>query len=144
MSIRNNEKGFTLLEILIVLIILGVIAGLAIPAFQGQVERGRAQEAYQNITHVRDSLGRYFANNNTFVGATLSAACAGGGTLDYTPNCAAGNIVPTNWFNYAVGGLGAATYTVTATRTAASAGNCNGQTIVVNQSGTPTLGACYA
>lgn len=41
----RSKKGFTLLELMIVLIALGMVAGLMFPVLTAQVERNRAQEA---------------------------------------------------------------------------------------------------
>ncbi len=79
--------GFTLLEILIVLVIISVLAGLAMPSYFAQVERVRSSEALNHLTVAKHSLNRYFAQNNSYAGATLSPI---GTNLDYNPNIAVG------------------------------------------------------
>ena len=46
----KKNSGFTLIEILTVIVILGVLAGLAVPVYVGQVEKARGSEA---IDHLR-------------------------------------------------------------------------------------------
>lgn len=146
MFAKLNNKGFTLLEILIVLIILGVIAGIAVPAFQGQIEKGRAQEAYRNISMTKESLVRYFSQREpqTYVGASLGAGACNGGVrpgqnLDFNPNCVS---TGANLFTYTIGNLGAATWTITATRNAG--GPCATGTIRLNETDvTPVGTGCF-
>ena len=47
-----NKKGFTLLEIIIVIIIVGVLASLALPRFFSTVEYSRSTEALASLTSV--------------------------------------------------------------------------------------------
>ncbi|MCG3176036.1 MAG: hypothetical protein MOGMAGMI_00974 [Candidatus Omnitrophica bacterium] len=122
---RFNNRGFTLIEILIVVIIIAVLAGLAVPMFQGTVERSRRAEAIQNLSATRASMLRYFAQNNTYVGATFA-------NIDFNPNTGGGG--QTAHFTYALGGLAAATFTVTATRNAVNGGDGT-STVTINQAG---------
>lgn len=41
---RNTQKGFTLLELMVVLVIIGILAALAVPTYQGQVKRAKFAE----------------------------------------------------------------------------------------------------
>jgi prepilin-type N-terminal cleavage/methylation domain-containing protein len=60
------KKGFTLLELLIVVIIIGILAGLAIPNFFRGVERARWAEAKTIIGTLRASQIRYRAQNGVY------------------------------------------------------------------------------
>ena len=55
-----NKSGFTLLEIIIVIIIVGVLASLALPRFFGTIEYSKAQEALTNLAVLRRSMGRCY------------------------------------------------------------------------------------
>ena len=132
MKILKNARGFTLLEVLIVLVILAVLAGLAIPAYQAAVEKSRSQEALTSLASAREAMIRYFAVNNTYVGAAL-----GVGAMDYDPNVAVGGQALI--FSYALSNLGAATFTITATRQGGPVG-----TVTINQAGTVGRTGVYA
>lgn len=70
---RKGEQGFTLIEILVVLLILTVLASIAIPLFANQ--RGKAHDA-QAKTAIRDATGAievYHQDHNTYDGADAAA-----------------------------------------------------------------------
>jgi prepilin-type N-terminal cleavage/methylation domain-containing protein len=60
------KKGFTLLELIIVIIILGVLASLAVPQYINAVERGRLGEALSLLGLIRSSQMRYYAQFGNF------------------------------------------------------------------------------
>jgi type IV pilus assembly protein PilE len=63
----NRKSGFTLLEIIIVIIIVGVLASLALPRFFATVEFSRSTEALASLTALRQSVERcYLANSGTY------------------------------------------------------------------------------
>ncbi len=76
-----RNKGFTLLEILIVLVILSVVAGLMFPVLSVQVERSRAQEAVTALGTVKEAMVRYWQREDpgNYTGATFA-------TIGFDPN----------------------------------------------------------
>ena len=56
---KRNKKGFTLVELLLVLVILGVLAGIVVPRFAGQTERARETAAETQISAFKTSLSTY-------------------------------------------------------------------------------------
>ncbi|NQT75968.1 MAG: prepilin-type N-terminal cleavage/methylation domain-containing protein, partial [Candidatus Omnitrophica bacterium] len=69
-----SKKGFTLLEVLIVVIIIGILASIAMPQYISTIEKARSGEAVANIGSLRTSLDRYWYQNAgaTTAGATTS------------------------------------------------------------------------
>lgn len=122
----RGRKGFTLMEVLIVIVILGVLAGLAVPMYQASVEKSRKAEALATLGALRQSEIRYFATSGSYT-ATL-------GQLDFDPNATAGG--QTIHFTYAVAVTGGGTgFTATATRNAVDGGDGT-STVTINQAGT--------
>lgn len=106
MRLKNNKSGFTLLEIIIVIIIVGVLASLALPRFFATVEFSKSAEALQSLAVLRDSVERYYlASGGTYVGSTMA-------NLDI----ANPGTSPGARFTYAISGQSAIGYTIQASR----------------------------
>lgn len=56
----RKEKGFTLLELLIVVIIIGILASMALPQYNKIIVRARTAEALTNLSALRSSMQRYW------------------------------------------------------------------------------------
>ncbi len=70
--LRRNQKGFTLVELMIVVIIVGILAAVAIPMYQGATERAKASEAVAALGTIRGALRVYFAEHGTYVNASFT------------------------------------------------------------------------
>ena len=58
----KNEKGFTLIEIIAVLVILGILAAVAIPKYIGMMDQSRISAAQGAIAEVKSRASGYYAN----------------------------------------------------------------------------------
>ncbi len=141
MKIRRDKRGFTLLEILIVLVIVATLAGLAIPVYTAQVEKSRGQEALEALSSTRQAMIRYYANNGTYATADISQA---GCNIDYCPNPsgAAATGGQTLLFSYTLSNTGVTTFTITANRVNPPPGVSG--IISVDQAGTVLRTGSYA
>ena len=61
-----NKKGFTLMELLIVVLLIGVLAGIAIPQYFNAVERQKSVEALGVLGDIEKAQMRYAAINEAF------------------------------------------------------------------------------
>jgi len=62
----KDQKGFTLVELAIVIVIIGVLASFGVPRFRDAVERSKAGEAMNYLSAVRASQERYHAREATY------------------------------------------------------------------------------
>jgi type IV pilus assembly protein PilA len=58
-----GKKGFTLLEMLVVVIIIGILAAIALPQYLSTIEKARSGEAVTNVGSIRTALDRYWYQN---------------------------------------------------------------------------------
>jgi type IV pilus assembly protein PilE len=127
MKKMNNKSGFTLLEIIIVIIIVGVLASLALPRFFATVEYSRSTEALASFTAVRQALERcYLQRNGDYTACT---------DIDNTLDIENPGASPNSHFSYVVDGASAVGYTITATRNTRDNGD-GSSTIVISQDAT--------
>jgi type IV pilus assembly protein PilE len=69
---RSKQLGFTLIEIMIVVAIIGILAAIAWPQYQDYVLRGNIQEATGTLSDYRTRLEQSYQDNRTYGGG----ACA--------------------------------------------------------------------
>jgi prepilin-type N-terminal cleavage/methylation domain-containing protein len=67
--IKRRDWGFTLIELMIVVAIVGVLASIAIPSFLNYQLTAKRSEAYMNLASLAKSQKAYFAEFNTFISA---------------------------------------------------------------------------
>lgn len=61
---KRNSKGFTLIELIIVIVIVGILALVAIPRYFANVEKARKAEALSSMRAIREAIMGYYAANN--------------------------------------------------------------------------------
>ncbi|MCK4590884.1 MAG: prepilin-type N-terminal cleavage/methylation domain-containing protein, partial [Candidatus Latescibacteria bacterium] len=69
LKLFRDQKGFTLVELMIVVVIVGILAAVAIPMYRGSVEKARASEAEAALGTIRSSERVYHAEHGVYYGA---------------------------------------------------------------------------
>src|SRR5450759_4403589 len=78
---KRQRKGFTLVELAIVIAILGILAVVAIPKYQGMVDEARSAAAKAQLGTVRSAIAIYYAKNKGAFPATISGALFADGVM---------------------------------------------------------------
>ena len=111
-SFQRSQKGFTLIELMIVVVIIGVLAALAIPRFMRATTKSKQSEAKQILKQIYTMQQTYRQANDTYWdpgGAVASAAApAAFATLGV-------DVGPTARYSYSLSGVTASAFTATAT-----------------------------
>lgn len=63
---KNKQKGFTLIELMIVVAVIGILASIAVPAYSNYVIRGKLVEATSALSDTRVKMEQHFQDNRTY------------------------------------------------------------------------------
>lgn len=95
--VYKDQRGFTLIELMVVVAIIGILASIAMPSYTDYVRRGKAAEATSTLANLRVQIEQYYQDNRTYVGFNCNStlknftySCTTQTATAYTLN-AAGN-----------------------------------------------------
>ena len=64
----HPSKGFTLVELMIVVVVLGILAAVAVPAYFNHILRSRQSDAYHNLLDIRAAQEMVYSLSNSYAG----------------------------------------------------------------------------
>lgn len=108
----ESQRGFSLLELMIVVVIVGIIASIAYPSYQQQVQKTRRADCSGALTGLGNAMERYFTVNSSYLGAAAAGANTGAPAV-YPASCPIDGGDAT--YNLTIQAATASTYTIRAT-----------------------------
>lgn len=122
---RNKQYGFTLIELMIAVAVVGILAAIAYPSYTSYLFKSRRADALSALTQAQIRLERCYAQNFSY-----SAPCAGAPSFPMNST--------QNFYNITLTNLGATTYTLTATPKNAQAQDTTCAVMSINQANVKT------
>jgi len=77
---KGVQKGFTLIELMIVVAIIGILAAVALPAYQDYTVRAQVTESLALSSGLKTAVADYYAASGAFPGSNTAAVCGGATT----------------------------------------------------------------
>lgn len=149
-SRRRVCRGFTLIEAMVALVVIGILASVAYPSYMSQVRKSRRADAVVAIAQIQQAQERWRANCPCYA-ASLTATNTGCPTVPCaaTRGLGLGTATDSDYYALALSDVSATTYTVTATaaggRSQAGDTGCTTLTVIVrNGSGVHAPSACWS
>ena len=129
-------RGFTLIELLIACVILAILAAIALPSYQNQVQKSRRSDAKSALVGAAGQMERYFTERGTYATATLGI----GGVYPATTQ--------NGYYTLSLANLTVSTYTLRATPAGAHVGDPCGTMTYTDQgvkavTGTLSVSQCW-
>lgn len=130
---RRPQSGFTLIEVMIVVAIIGILAAIGYPSYQEQIAKSRRADAQRALMEAEQFMRRYFSARDSFLdpdgdAVELPGALQRSPRLDSAPTA----------YDIQLSNVTASTFTLTAVRTGSMANDRCGNLQVTN-TGVKTL-----
>lgn len=69
---KYRPFGFTLIELMLVVVIVAILASIAYPSYQSYIEHGRRSDGQSALLDLSNRMDQYFNENHSYLGATLA------------------------------------------------------------------------
>lgn len=122
----RRPRGFTLIELMVVVAVVAIIAAIAVPSFVSQLKKSRRSEAMKSASDLQLREERYRASNSTY--GTLAQVISPTTTTYYN--------TANSYYNMSISGNTATGYVITATAKLSQVGEHCGNFIMTNTNGT--------
>jgi type IV pilus assembly protein PilE len=109
MNASHRQRGVTLIELVVVMLIVGILAAVAIPSYRSYVIRSQRSDAKDAVLALATQQEKHYLQCNTYATAIAAATNCGAGQLQGAATSKSG------WYALSIVGGNATAYTVRAT-----------------------------
>lgn len=102
------KKGFSLIELMIVVVIVGILAAVAYPSYLSYITKSRRSDGQAALLDLANRMERYFSENHTYATATI-------GTSSATTDVLSSATSPEGWYTLSIPTKTAFAFTIQAT-----------------------------
>jgi type IV pilus assembly protein PilA len=81
-KMRDEDSGFTLIELMVVVLIIGILVAIALPTFLGARKRAQDKAAESNLRNGLVAAKTYFTDNDYYAGANGTFNASAGSTIE--------------------------------------------------------------
>ena len=108
-----RNRGFSLIEVLVTVVIVGILAAIALPSYKNQIQKSRRSDAKSALVGAAGQMERYFTERGTYATATLGSA----------PGSVYPSTTQNGYYTLSFSALSATSYTLRATPSGAQVGD---------------------
>jgi len=145
---KQTELGFTLIELMVTVAIVGILASIAYPSYQNSVMKSRRADVKGSLLGLANAMERRFTETNSYCdAATGGTAVTNCGTATGDTGTPSIYTIPTetaNFYTVTISAATASSYTLSAVPNSAQANDSCG-TLTITQTGTktPSTAGCW-
>ncbi len=126
----KKVNGFTLMELMVTVAIIGIISLIAMPSYQEYVQKSRRSEAHAGLAKMQLQQEAHRMVNNSFTSSF------GSGSNDvHQPT--------SDYYTFSMSGASASAYTLTATAKSSQTADSSCTPMTINQAGTKSPASCW-
>jgi type IV pilus assembly protein PilE len=123
---ERTQSGFTLMELMIVVAIIGILSSIAIPSYQDSVRKSRRADAKAALLGLANAMERHFTEINSYCDAGGTGggdSCGGGDNDNGEPSIYTVDSETNNYYTVTINAADASSYTLWAAPTGGQAGD---------------------
>lgn len=128
----RRKNGFTLVELMIVIAIIGILATIAYPSYQNSVMKTHRAEGTTALIDLQSRMERYFMDRHSYVGAHI------GGTADGT-QLLANDLTENDWYKLQITAQTVTTFTIQAVPQGSQVNDASCVNLILQSDGTRNI-----